>query len=371
MGHLLGSSFYPTGAATRAPWVEWAAMSSPPRRIAGRIALTAVAAALLAGCPSVIDPVMLDPAETSFVCSALARVSSATEVAPGSGTVAVALATAPETAGVGSLVAAAHRSVVQIQSQQSPRVLGWLRGVGGSCVDAFVALPLLWPMLAPPFMLTFGWIGQFFIIQQGTGFVVARQADTIYVLTNAHVVGEHPARLLVRTWGGQGELKTFLTGAWDTEADLIYMDATLDVALLRTHTSDPEVAALPLGAVDLGLLGRPVLAVGYPGRGEAIDARPRFPTTTMGRVTSLDVDERDHPENAGDPLGRVQTDAAINPGNSGGPLLDLDGRVVGINTAKIEGADNIGFAIPIDWARRLIQRALGVDPDHLSKSPGK
>jgi S1-C subfamily serine protease len=141
----------------------------------------------------------------------------------------------------------------------------------------------------------------------------------------------------------------------------VWVDEVLDAALVRWVLPEGAVAPvpLPLGRVRPELLGTFCLAVGYPGRGEQLDARPRNPTSSLGLVSSLDVSESDRPLNVAAPLGLVQTDAAINPGNSGGPLLDLRGRVIGINTAKIADADNIGFAVPIDWVRARLLRALG------------
>src|SRR5580765_799940 len=107
---------------------------------------------------------------------------------------------------------------------------------------------------------------------------------------------------------------------------------------------------MPLGTSSDLMLGETVIAVGNPFGYEN--------TVTQGIVSSLsrdvEVNEKQGYKNL------IQTDASINPGNSGGPLLNLDGEVVGINVAIRAGAQRIGFAIPIDDARRYIAVLLNI-----------
>jgi S1-C subfamily serine protease len=175
----------------------------------------------------------------------------------------------------------------------------------------------------------------------GTGFVV--RADGI-VVTNFHVV-EGAQHITVTT--SESPTRSF-------NARVIGGDSEADLAVLKIDATDlPTVSLGDSGALELG---QPVVAVGY---ALALNGGP---SVTSGIVSSLDREVK-----AADPNFEggartythvVQTDAAINPGNSGGPLLNLDGQVVGINTAGAAQAENIGFAIAIDAAKPTIEHAI-------------
>ena len=177
----------------------------------------------------------------------------------------------------------------------------------------------------------------------GTGFIV--REDGI-IVTNYHVV-EGAQRITVTTSGDDPTRY---------EARVIGGDATADLAVL-----DVEATGLPtvaLGSSEDLELGQQVVAIGY---ALALEGGP---TVTAGIVSALDrTIEVPDPNCDACAGGRriyarvIQTDAAINPGNSGGPLLDLAGRVVGINTAGSSSAENIGFAIAIDAALPTIRSA--------------
>ncbi|HEX2252335.1 MAG TPA: trypsin-like peptidase domain-containing protein [Thermoanaerobaculia bacterium] len=164
----------------------------------------------------------------------------------------------------------------------------------------------------------------------GSGLIVAPDG---VVVTNAHVI-EGASRITVTTLDGR-----------ELEAEVLGSDRDADLAVLKV-----EAAGLP--AVELGtsadlLIGETVVAIGNPfGLGHTVTAG-----TLSARGRAL-------PPRAGDPEIRftdfLQTDASINPGNSGGPLVNLAGEVIGINTAIIQGANGIGFAIPADRARRMV-----------------
>jgi serine protease Do len=117
------------------------------------------------------------------------------------------------------------------------------------------------------------------------------------------------------------------------------------------------LSTLALGNSSQILAGQSVVAIGY-----AL-ALQGSPTVTTGIVSSTGRTIQVQDDNApGGPVVRtyrnaLQISAAINSGNSGGPLLDLQGRVIGINAAGAQGANNIGFAIPIDQAKALIASA--------------
>lgn len=166
----------------------------------------------------------------------------------------------------------------------------------------------------------------------GTGIIV--ESDGL-ILTNSHVVPATASNFSVFTSDGK-EYKN---------AKVIARDATNDLAFLK-------VEARGLRAAELGdsanvPVGTAVLAIG--------NALGQYKNT----VTSGIISGIGRPVSAGDQQGQdveqlqnlFQTDAAINPGNSGGPLIDLTGKVIGINTAVAGNAQNIGFAIPINQAK--------------------
>jgi serine protease Do/serine protease DegQ len=167
----------------------------------------------------------------------------------------------------------------------------------------------------------------------GSGVIV--DARNGYVLTNHHVV-RRADQILVR-----------LKDRRVLRARLIGSDAGTDIAVLQIRARG--LVALPLGNSDRLQVGDYVVAVGNPfGLGQ---------TVTMGIVSALGrtgLSPRGY-ENY------IQTDASINPGNSGGPLVDLRGRIIGINTAIIRrrgGGTGIGFAIPANMARRVMKQIL-------------
>jgi S1-C subfamily serine protease len=312
--------------------------------------LALLSAALLAsGCATVLEPVALPPDEREWLMALVATPSR--EPAP------------VDVAAIATAVASARASVVQLQSDQAATVGGYGERVGASWVRAVGELPSLWPLLAAPLSVVTAWIDELTAVQRGSAFVIGVRGDDVYALTNAHVVGEDPERLLVRTRPDEPETPretTLFTGTWDRSAEVVWLDERLDAALIRWRLDgdEPRPRALPLGEVRPELLGTLCLAVGYPTRGEEDDRRPRNLSASLGVVSSLDVSEDVRPSALEGPLGLLQTDAAVNPGNSGGPLVDLAGRAIGINTEKYEDGDGISFAVPIDWVRARLLAAL-------------
>lgn len=161
----------------------------------------------------------------------------------------------------------------------------------------------------------------------GSGFVISKQGD---LLSNAHVVGTSKTVQITFAEGGQAMGKVVST------------DRSLDVALIKV-SGQSNLKPLPLGDLENLQVGQPVMAIGNPFGLEE--------TLTVGVISALNRSIRGLngftiPE-------AIQTDAAINPGNSGGPLLDAEGRVLGINTQIVTGDSGggsvgIGFAVPID-----------------------
>ena len=159
---------------------------------------------------------------------------------------------------------------------------------------------------------------------QGSGVVLDSNG---HVLTNHHVVAG-AERVLVTTADGKV-----------VPGGVVGTDEESDVAVIRVEGDGLAPAAF--GDSDRLKVGQPVLAIGNP------LGLPGGPTVTSGVVSSL---RRNVQLRGGNGLRVIQTDAAVNPGNSGGPLVDLEGRVVAINTITIPYAEGIGFAIPINDA---------------------
>jgi serine protease Do len=161
----------------------------------------------------------------------------------------------------------------------------------------------------------------------GTGFIL----ESGIILTNNHVVAE------------ADEIKIQFTEEADekpTDGEVIGRDPDLDVALIRVK-SKREMIPLPLGDSDALEVGEYVMAVGNPfGQGHSV---------THGIVSAKGRYSPDFPLAT-----YIQTDAPINPGNSGGPLLNLKGEVIGINNAIHQGAQGIGFAIPISLVKKIL-----------------
>jgi serine protease Do len=168
----------------------------------------------------------------------------------------------------------------------------------------------------------------------GSGFVISDQG---YVLTNNHVVD-----------GASAITVTFSDGTTE-DATVVGTDASHDVAVLKI--ADVH-GATPLALADTSTLqvGDEVLAIG-----NALDLGDS-PTVTLGIVSAKDRTIQTDTESLS---GLLQTDAAINPGNSGGPLVNAAGQVVGINTAGVTGANNIGFAIDINTIKSVISQIEG------------
>ena len=171
---------------------------------------------------------------------------------------------------------------------------------------------------------------------QGSGSGVVIDSSGV-IVTNYHVVQD------------AFEVDVAFTDGETMRGRVIAVAPSRDLALI-------QVAAEKLPAIEFGKsstlrLGDDVVAIGYPlGLGG--------PTVTRGIVSATDRDIRPL---GGNPLtGLLQTDAAINPGNSGGAMVDLTGRLVGINTAAAQAgsAENVGFAIPADVAVEVIQEML-------------
>ena len=169
----------------------------------------------------------------------------------------------------------------------------------------------------------------------GSGFIVSSDG---YVLTCSHVVGDPEADYTI-----------IIDHEHKYSAKVLAKDSMIDVAVLKIDAKNPPF--LEMGDSDKIELGETVVAIGNP-LGEFED------TLSAGIISGLSrkITAFGGPAmNATSLRGLIQTDAAINPGNSGGPLVNMEGKVVGINSATIMGAQNIGFAIPINYAQKTLE----------------
>ena len=170
----------------------------------------------------------------------------------------------------------------------------------------------------------------------GTGWVAL---DNGLVVTNFHVVGYEP----------NARLRT--VDERDVEAKVVYISTRHDIALLMP-TSPLNMPPLPLGRSNDVVQGQPVAAIGHPfGLGFTV-------TRGILSATRREFDGVPH----------LQTDAALNPGNSGGPLVDEDGRVIGVNTFLRPG-QNLGFAVPIHLFGHVLNRLSVAPSEALALEP--
>ena len=137
----------------------------------------------------------------------------------------------------------------------------------------------------------------------------------------------------------------------EVKGRVLWTDPTLDLAMIKIKAA--ELPAAELGDSSQLIVGDPVIAIGTP-----LGLQFQH-TTTAGIISALDRTVEVGTErglNFMEDL--IQTDASINPGNSGGPLVNLAGQIIGINTVKVVSAEGIGFAIPINAAKPIIQHFL-------------
>lgn len=166
----------------------------------------------------------------------------------------------------------------------------------------------------------------------GSGFIISSDGQ---ILTNAHVVD------------GADKVSVVLKDGRTFEGEVLGEDSVTDVAVVKIKATDLPVVTL--GDSEQLQPGEWAIAIGNP---LGLDN-----TVTAGIIsaTGRSSSEVGVPDKR---VGFIQTDAAINPGNSGGPLLNAGGEVIGMNTAIISGAQGLGFAIPIDTAKKIAQQLI-------------
>ena len=167
----------------------------------------------------------------------------------------------------------------------------------------------------------------------GSGFVVEKDG---LILTNKHVIAD--PRAVYSVVGAEGK---------KYETKILARDPINDVAILKINAPRGGLPTIKLHTASNLELGQTVIAIGN-ALGEFKNTISTGVVSGLSRLITATTDASGRQERL---RGLVQTDAAINPGNSGGPLIDLEGRAIGINSAVVYGAQNIGFAIPIDRAK--------------------
>jgi len=161
-------------------------------------------------------------------------------------------------------------------------------------------------------------------ISQGTGFIITNDG---YIVTNYHVIA------------GANQAGIFTSDKVMHDTELIGLDKNLDLALLKI---EGDYSPLRLGNSDDIQVGEKVIAIGNP-LGLQFSVSEGI-VSAIHRIGSNNVE------------GYIQTDAALNPGNSGGPLINKQGKVIGINNFKIGGGENIGFALESNYIRLTVNK---------------
>ncbi len=176
----------------------------------------------------------------------------------------------------------------------------------------------------------------------GSGFVISSEG---YIVTNAHVIEDM-------------EYVTInLTSGEEVNAEIVGSDSKLDVAVLKIEAD--ELNSLAIGDSSNVRVGEFIIAIGNPTGDELAGTTTFGIISATARTTNIEGVSNDY----------LQTDAAINPGNSGGPLLNLQGEVIGITTAKALyagydeygnaiNAEGLGFAIPLDEAMKVVKQLI-------------
>ena len=169
----------------------------------------------------------------------------------------------------------------------------------------------------------------------GSGSIVSEDG---YIVTNSHVVSDGEAK----------EINVLFNNGETAPAELVWNDASLDLAIIKVASDNKNLKAIDIGDSDEIGVGDRVVAIGNP-LGFNLQS-----TVTSGIISGLN---RSVSFNTGVQMdGLMQTDAAINSGNSGGALLNSRGQLIGINTAKAGNSDGIGFAIPINTVKPVIDK---------------
>ena len=204
--------------------------------------------------------------------------------------------------------------------------------VAKKCLPSIVGITTIAPgMSQNPFL--FG-IPQY-TESVGSGIILSKDG---YILTNAHVVDNGQAK----------KVTVLLNSKEEKPAKLIWADPTLDLAVIRIQAEG--LVPIEFAGTDEIQVGDKAIAIGNP---LGLDLQS---TLTSGYISGLNRSITLQDGNVMD--GLIQTDAAINAGNSGGALLNAEGKLIGVNSAKPPSSEGIGFAIPVSTVRPIVRRIL-------------
>ena len=170
----------------------------------------------------------------------------------------------------------------------------------------------------------------------GSGFIVDKKG---YIVTNAHVVANRTKNTVTALFNDGSQ----------EEAQVLWEDPSLDLAILKVNAKK-DLSPVDLGDSDKIAIGEPAIAIGNP---LGLDLQR---SVTKGIISGLNRSVGSGQGNYID--GLIQTDASINEGNSGGPLFNSQGQVIGINTAKISSAEGLGFSIPINTLKPILDQVI-------------
>lgn len=169
----------------------------------------------------------------------------------------------------------------------------------------------------------------------GSGFIVDSDG---YIVTNSHVIGD----------GNYKNITVSLIDGSVEVGQVMWYDTSLDLAIVKINKTGLPIAEL--GDSDDLIVGEPTVAIGNP---MTLDLER---TVTQGIISGLDRSIQVEDGTVIEPL--IQTDASINSGNSGGPLFNAKGQVIAINTAKMMSAEGLGFAIPINTIKPVLEQVI-------------
>lgn len=220
--------------------------------------------------------------------------------------------------------------VVSTQTNETPKVrkheTGVVENVAEKAMPSVVGITTSTTRETP--------MGPMAVQGSGSGFIISEDG---YILSNAHVVGK-----------AGNKVKTLLNDGTEAEGKVVWSDETLDLGLVKIDKKGLQ--ALPMGDSDSINIGETAVAIGNP---LGLDFQR---SVTAGVISGLNRNIGEVQGNYMD--GLIQTDASINQGNSGGPLLNSEGEVVGINSVKISTAEGLGFSIPINTAKPIIEQVI-------------
>ncbi|NLY08862.1 MAG: PDZ domain-containing protein [Tissierellia bacterium] len=168
----------------------------------------------------------------------------------------------------------------------------------------------------------------------GSGVIVSPDG---YIITNSHVVGS-----------GNKPIQVLLEGGRSLDAKVLWQDPRQDIAVLKVESNSP-LPFVKMGDSDKLVIGETAIAIGNP---LGLDFQR---SVTAGYISGLNRSITVERNSMG---GLIQTDASINRGNSGGPLLNRNGEVIGINTIKVGAAEGLGFSIPINAVKTVVNQVI-------------